>query len=101
LAGRRPEPCASWCIRDNWHGGRCLYCGWTKQQIEEHNRMGDTPHIWDVAADENRTVTQADVDMLMATAKAYANVRAFIDQEQARFLEEIKSIRSRAGLPHA
>ena len=55
--------------------------------------------IWDITAGEYRDVTQVDIDVMMATCRAYGNVRQFIDQEHARLMDEIKLTRSKAGLP--
>jgi hypothetical protein len=100
MAGRRPELCNAWCIYDKHQGGACLYCGWTKEQRTKREKMAEQPRIYDIEKDEYRDATQADIEMLSAVAKSYGNIRKFVDQEHARLQEELKQIRSRAGLPH-
>jgi len=55
---------------------------------------------WDVERAEFREPTQLDLDELMAIRTAYARILARFHEDRALLLEEVKGIRSRAGMPN-
>ncbi len=56
--------------------------------------------VWDVERAETREATQNDLDELMAVRSAYGRIQATFAQDRAQLLEDIKAIRSRAGMPN-
>lgn len=55
--------------------------------------------IYDVNTDAYRDATQADIDQLQAVANAYGRLRNRINEDHAVLQNELKAIRSKAGLP--
>lgn len=56
--------------------------------------------FWDVERAEFREPTQQDIDELCAVRTAYARILARFHEDRAKLLEDIKGIRSRAGMPN-
>lgn len=55
---------------------------------------------YDVTTDAYRDMTQADADELMAIRTAYGRIQARFLADCGALLEELKAIRSRAGMPN-
>lgn len=55
---------------------------------------------WDVERAEFREPTQQDIDELCAVRTAYARILARFHEDRALLIEEVKGIRSRAGMPN-
>lgn len=56
--------------------------------------------IYDIASDERRPVTQADVDALVEVERAYGELRTHVAATHERLVEKVRTVRSRHGLPH-
>lgn len=56
--------------------------------------------VWDTTTLEKREATQLDIDELEAVRKRYGLILARFQQDRAELMEEIKGIRSRAGMPN-
>lgn len=85
----RPERCLSWCIDDS---GVCRFCGWPK----ETKQMA--LQIYDLAIDNYREPTQADIDQLAQVAAAYGRLRALIEENHAVLQNLLKVTRAKAEL---
>lgn len=55
--------------------------------------------IYDIAVDDFREATQADIDGLQEVANAYAAIRKTLDTTHAGMMAKIAKIRSEHGLP--
>lgn len=55
---------------------------------------------YDVTTDAYRDMTQADADELMAIRTAYGRIQARFSEDRGMLLEELRTIRSRAGMPN-
>ena len=55
--------------------------------------------IYDVHTDAYRDATQVDLDQLQAVSQAYGRLRDRIAEDHAQLQVELKTIRSKAGLP--
>lgn len=56
--------------------------------------------FWDVERADYREPTQQDIDELIAIRTAYSRILARFQEDRARLIEDIKGIRSRAGMPN-
>lgn len=65
---------------------------------EEPEKTGNL-RLYDVAIDDWREPTQADIDQLMQTAADYAKLRQVVDQHNAQHKATLAKIRSKHGLP--
>lgn len=55
--------------------------------------------IYDIHLDDFRDATQVDLDQLQTVANAYGRLRDRIAEDHAALQEELKKIRSKAGVP--
>lgn len=56
--------------------------------------------IFDTETADYRDCTQTDIDELMAVRVAYGRLQTRYQEDRAVLLEEIRTIRSRAGKPN-
>jgi hypothetical protein len=56
--------------------------------------------VWDATTLERRAATQLDIDELELVRTAYARILARFHEDRAILIEEVKGIRSRAGMPN-
>lgn len=56
--------------------------------------------IFDPTTMEYRECTQLDLDELQAIRAAYGRILARFQEDRANLIEEIKGIRSKAGMPN-
>ena len=86
FAGR----CNSWCVFD-WRKPqgqrRCLYCGQPEREVVVAGLR-----FYDIAIDDWREPTQADVDAWTATAAAYGRLREAIMREHETLQVELAKI---------
>lgn len=57
--------------------------------------------IFDTETMDYREATQVDIDILEATRAAYGRIQGRFAEDRAILLEELRTIRSKAGMPFA
>lgn len=55
---------------------------------------------WDTTTMERRVATQQDVDELELVRTAYARILARFQEDRQMLIEDVKKLRSRAGMPN-
>jgi hypothetical protein len=58
-----------------------------------------TLRIYDIHEDAFRDATQVDLDQLQVVANAYGRLRDTIAEQHAKLQQELREIRSKAGVP--
>lgn len=56
--------------------------------------------VWDTTRMERRVATQHDIDELELIRSAYARILARFQEDRGLLLEDIKKLRSKAGMPN-
>lgn len=56
--------------------------------------------VWDTTRMERRVATQQDIDELELIRSAYARILARFQEDRGMLLEDIKKLRSKAGMPN-
>lgn len=56
--------------------------------------------IWDTTTMERRPATQLDIDELELIRSAYARILARFQEDRGLLIEDVKKLRSRAGMPN-
>jgi hypothetical protein len=83
-------------VIDRWTG-RCLYCGWGQEE-QMADEAGDGLRIWDQDIADYRAARQVDIDRLLRTAAAYAELRQMIEAADVRLRRDLDVLRQRAEL---